>query len=324
MSLRDFLRRMFRRSEGATAQPTTPLPGHPGRSLSSSEPAGAGPQAPAATDAGVPGSAGDSGAFGGSDAFGGSGSPADGTSTGNSSSGEAPAAEVPRETRPRAEAPVGVPRSLSWMTDGQLRDALRLRIVNVDSLPTLDGLPHLRALAPSIVEVLTIDLPTAVLTPPLEDVARLGPTSELVAQGRDNLHALVDDSLSGRRIIAEDGLNFTLIQGPDYSNSSLGLVLPAVLAHIAPDSDLGRGVAVSVPDRSHLVVRVIEGLESLMALGPMAAYSRNVHDEGDGMISPEVYWAQGPRLDDWEQLTRQTPEGIEIHIPPELAALIEE
>lgn len=204
------------------------------------------------------------------------------------------------------------------------RSRIRLRLVAVDALPTVEGLPHLRAIAPGVVEVLTLDLADRIVVPPTTQLAPWGSTAELIALGRANLRRLIGEGLQRREIRAEDGLRFCFAHGPDYSTSSLALVLPEVLAYLEPGTDIRRGVAVSIPDRHHLAYRTIDGLESVMALGPMAAFARNGYDGGDGPLSPEVFWARGPRLDQWEQLTRQSPEGIEIHVPAALTALVEE
>lgn len=214
--------------------------------------------------------------------------------------------------------------------DAALRSALRLRLVSVDSLPTVEGLPHLRAVAPGVVEVLTLDLADRVVVPPTAQLARLGHPPELVALGRDNLRALVGPGLHRREVKAEDGLRFNFAHadgspaGDARSASSLALVLPEVMAYLEPGVDLRRGVAIAVPDGRHLAYRTIDGLESIMALGPMAAFARNGYDDAQNPLSPEVYWSRGPRLDQWEQLTRQSPGGIEIHVPATLTALIEE
>jgi hypothetical protein len=208
--------------------------------------------------------------------------------------------------------------------DAALRDGLRLRLVSVDSLPTVEGLPHLRAVAPGVVEVLTLDLGDRVMLPPTEQVSPLGSPSDLVDLGREQLRGLVGPGLHRREVKAQDGLRFCFAHGRGSATSSLALVLPSVLAFLEPGVDVRRGVAVAVPDGQHLAYRTIDGLESIMALGPMAAFTRNGFDDADPGISPEVYWARGPRLDQWEQLTRQSSEGIEIHVPAALTALVEE
>jgi len=245
---------------------------------------------------------------------------ADGDAVASSADGTPPAhpnpaggPPLPRTTR------TPLPRG-----DDAVRAALRLRLLAVDALPTVEGLPHLRAIAPGVVEVLTVDLPDRAVVPPTEQVARLGTPAELVSLGRDHLRELVGPGLERREIRAEDGLRFCFAHGAEHSTASLALVLPEVLAYLEAPADPRRGVAVAVPDAQHLAYRTIEGLESVMALGPMAAFARNGYDDNAGAISPEVYWARGPRLDQWEQLTRQSAEGIEIHVPAALTALVEE
>ena len=210
------------------------------------------------------------------------------------------------------------------LSSAELREALLLRLVSVDSLPSVEGLPHLRAIAPGVVEVLTFDFADRIVVPPADHLAALGTTEELVRLGRDHLRALIGPRLQRREVHAEDGLTFCFAHGDDYATSSLALVMPAVLDRLEPRANQSRGVALAVPDRAHLAYRTIEGLESVMALGPMAAFARNGYDDGNGPISPEVYWARGPRLDQWEQLTRQSEDGIEIHVPAALTALVEE
>ena len=217
-----------------------------------------------------------------------------------------------------------LPHPLSAYDDEQLRAALRLRLVALDSLASIEDLPHLRALAPGVVEVLTLDLPDTIVTPPMAYLAHLGTSEELIAAGREHLSDLIAAGLQRREVVAEDGLRFSFLHGDDYSQSSVALLLPTALRAAEPDADLTRGVAVAVPDRHHVAYRLLQGLESLMALGPMAAFARNGFDSGDGPISPDVYWARGPRLDQWTAQTEQRPAGIAIGIPPDLTALVED
>lgn len=205
-----------------------------------------------------------------------------------------------------------------------LRRMLRLRLVNLDDLTTVEGLPHLRALAPGVVEVVALDLPNAVVHPPATDLARLATPSQLVATGRDNLRRLLDSHLSSRTVQADDGLRFDFVYGDDYFIGSLATTLPALLDYVAPGTPTAKGVFVTIPDCHHLAYRVVEDVSSLLAVGPMASFGRHGYDDGIGPISPHTYWAKGPRLDVWDQLTVQLPTGVEIHVPPELTALVAE
>ncbi|MBW3084498.1 hypothetical protein KEM60_00686 [Austwickia sp. TVS 96-490-7B] len=234
-----------------------------------------------------------------------------------------------REDPPEQEvntlvAPLATAHPLRDLDPAALRAALRLRLVDLDSLTRVEGLPHLRAIAPGLVEVLTIDLPHVVITPTAADLARLGPIPAQITLGRKHLHRLLDEDLSVHHVSPEDGLSFTVVRGEDYCFSSVALILPTLIHAVAPELELSRGLFVAVPDRHHVAFREIAGLESVMSLGPMATFTRHGYDARDDAVSPEVYWARNPRLDQWTPLTVQVEDGIHIHVPAEVTAYIED
>ncbi|HYO86755.1 MAG TPA: hypothetical protein VES01_09925 [Dermatophilaceae bacterium] len=199
--------------------------------------------------------------------------------------------------------------------------SVKLRLVAVDALPSLENLPHCHAVAPGLVEVLTVDLPQAVITPTSADLSRYGATLQLVASARSNLLDVLDKSLSVATIRTRDGLSFTEVHGRSFHIASLALVMPEVLTCLDPDADARHGVFVAVPNRHQLAFRVVCGLSSLMSLRPLAAFAQSRFEGGVDPISPNVYWVHEGR---WEQLTFADGSRVAIHVSRELTAAIDE
>lgn len=211
------------------------------------------------------------------------------------------------------------------LTEAALLASLRLQLADVDQVPVLSNLTHVRAFAPGLVEILAVCLPGAVVAPPAGEIARLGTPDELVARGRAQLAdvlAEVGDTIEVRHFNTSDGLTFTGLLGESLSVASLAIVLPRVVRLLHPDASMSKGVFFAVPNAHHLVLRVVDGMESLMAVGPMSVFSRNGYADA-GSTSPHVYWAHGPGLTEHTPLTTHDDDHIAITVPADLSALLE-
>jgi hypothetical protein len=198
---------------------------------------------------------------------------------------------------------------------------LRLRLVDLDSVPFVETLPHVHAVAPGLVEVITLDLPETVLTPTEEDLRRHGSVRHVVDRARDNLRSVLSSPLSVSQVRADDGSSFTLARGDSFYVASLALLLPELIAAVDPDADLRRGVFLAVPHRHHLAFRPVSGLSSLMAVRHLAKYARHSFESAAGPVSPHVYWL---RDGVWQQMTRADDRAISIHVSAELTAIIDD
>ncbi|GAB76546.1 hypothetical protein [Austwickia chelonae] len=207
----------------------------------------------------------------------------------------------------------------------QIRESLRLRVVGLDSLLTISGLPHLRAVMPAVVEVLAVELDGRVIIPTSHELAGVGSTAEMVALGKENLRAALGRSLAEEQITFSEEASFVVIRRPDEeSAASLALVLPSVVSRLSPGHDPARGVAVAIPDQGRLVYRAFDGPSSLTVLADMSRYAIQWHENGEGPVSPKVYWVHGPQYDQWEQLSGREEDKAQIFIPPSLSLLVGE
>ncbi len=211
------------------------------------------------------------------------------------------------------------------LTDESVLSSLRLHLADVDQVPVLSDLTHVRAFAPGLAEILVVALPTSVIAPPAGELARFGSPAELVARGRSQLAELladIGDTIEVRHITTPDQLTFTGLMGDSLSVASLAILLPEVVELLHPGADTSKGVFCAMPNASHLVLRVVDDVASLMAVGPMSVFARNGYQDR-GATSPHVYWAHGPGLTEHTPLTRHEENEIAIHVPSELSSLLD-
>lgn len=202
--------------------------------------------------------------------------------------------------------------------------ALRLQLADVDEIPLLSNLTHVRAYAPGLVELLAVCTPSTVIAPPSTDLERLGTPEELVERGRANLLdtlAEVGESIEVRRFETTEGLSFTGLLGDSLSVASLAIVLPELAHLLFPGESLEKGVFVAIPNAHHLAIRLVDDMPSLMSVGPMSVFARNGYAD-KGSTSPHVYWAHGPKLDNLVPLTKHDDQQIAIMVPGELAQIL--
>ncbi|WP_116113027.1 hypothetical protein [Austwickia chelonae] len=205
----------------------------------------------------------------------------------------------------------------------QIQAALRLRVVGLDSLLTVSGLPHLRAVMPAVVEVLTVELDGRVIIPTSHELAGVGSTAEMVSLGKENLRSSLDQELEQELVPGSAHTGFTVVRRPGgESAASLALVLSSVVSRLSPGHDPARGIAVAMPDQSRLVYRAFDGPTSLSVLTDMSRYAIQWHENGEGPVSSKVYWVHGPQYDQWDQLSGQEREKSQIVIPPALSLLV--
>lgn len=231
-----------------------------------------------------------------------------------------------------AEATIDIESGIAGMDsadesfgDEAILASLRLQLADVDEVPLLSNLTHVRAYAPGLVELLAVCTPENVIAPPATDLARLGSPQELVDRGRANLVdslAEVGQSIEVRRFETTEGLSFTGLLGESLSVASLAIVLPQLVHLLHPGESLGKGVFVAMPNAHHLAFRVADDMSSLMSVGPMSVFARNGYADR-GSTTPHVYWAHGPRLDTLVPLTRHDDDHIAIHIPGDLAEILD-
>jgi hypothetical protein len=178
---------------------------------------------------------------------------------------------------------------------------LYLRIVDETTLPNVEELALKRELAPRLIEVVSVDLPDSVATPPADELLAHGPLDELVERGRRNLLALLASGEIQSEIVgARRGGRYVTVTGEPYFTASLALVLSEAIEHFSGETDVGRGVLVAVPFRHQLLYRVADGPDADRAIDEMFRVARLAYHDEPGPISPHVYWVRNHR---WVQVT---------------------
>lgn len=211
---------------------------------------------------------------------------------------------------------------LDALSDDQFRSALYLRLVEANSLPDRGFYPYARDIGEHLVELLSVDMPEMITTPPEEALLRRGDIALLKAHGLENLRGVLQQPEVEVQHIQEHGAGrFSVATGESFFTASLSLILPEAMAHFTDERDLGRGVLLVVPFRHQLAYHVIDGTEGAAALNNLFRWAMLGFGDAPGPLSPHVYWVRGSH---WEQITRFDEEGRPcIDVSEELAEALE-
>lgn len=207
------------------------------------------------------------------------------------------------------------------VSSGGIRRTAHLRLMNVDTLPAVHELAHCRAVAPGLVEVLSLESRTLSVVPPMAALPQPSALPSVLGYAAENLRAVIQGDLSAVTVRTRDGLSFTAVSGASPYVASLSLCLPELVESLEPGTEGGRGLFVAVPNRHQLAYRPVLGLSSLMSVQRLALFAKSRHASGVDPISPNVYWVRGGN---WSQLTFNRGERVAIHVSAELTAAIGE
>jgi hypothetical protein len=137
-------------------------------------------------------------------------------------------------------------------------------------------------LAPGLMAVLTLDLPTTVVTVPAKTASEWAPVDELYRLALDGIRR---EPAPGRQV-ADFGQGTAIVElGDSFFTASRLLLLPEVV-----DLEGADGALVAVPTRHALAVHVIRDTSVVSVLGLFAVFANNMWKAGPGSISPSVYW----------------------------------
>jgi hypothetical protein len=187
-------------------------------------------------------------------------------------------------------------RVLEDLTPDELEARLYVQLVDAASVADPDLVGYAREVAPRLLEVISVDLPDAVVTPPEEDLKARGSLVGLLQRGRANLRSLLAaDDVRAATVARESGGRFTTVTGVPFFTASLALILPETIERFSRERDEGRGVLVAVPFRHQLLYRVIDGPDAAVALDTMFELARHRFMTNAGPVSPEVYWVRNHR-----------------------------
>ncbi|MBP8805400.1 MAG: hypothetical protein KBG48_06360 [Kofleriaceae bacterium] len=202
-------------------------------------------------------------------------------------------------------------RALAAQLGGDLnaaRPLLRLRLYARDTFTP--GTDHfvLHDVADDLTAVLCYDLPSNVVTVTGETVPRWGVSPEELYY-----QALANQRRTERAPIEEvdvgGGAMVRAMTGDSYFVASNLLLLRDFVTDDAP-----LGVIAAVPNRHTLLWHVIGDANSLRALDAMVVMAANLHGEGPGAITPNLYWWRDDTLRTLP--TRETDEHYEF-VPPD-------
>ena len=168
-----------------------------------------------------------------------------------------------------------------------------------------------REIADDLAVVLSVDLPTAVLSIGPDDVRGTGMTEDKLWQRA--MAQLDDGEPIERRPLDDAGLVEVLVSDSHFLATQV-LALEALLGPL-PD----HGALVAVPHRHMIALHVIQDATVLDAVGVMAPFTVEHFEEGPGSLSPHRYWWHDRRL----ELIRVDDDDGSIYPPPSFVAMVE-
>lgn len=206
--------------------------------------------------------------------------------------------------------------SLKALSDDQLREQLALRIVEEASLPDPAWFPSAPTLCGDLRQVLVLDFPETVITPPESDLAARGDLDEWRAVARGNLWRMMRSEPREHEVLSgREGGQFHVLLGESFYTASMAIFLPELLSMVG-QADLDQGVLVALPFRHQVAFRVVDGPDAALALQNLFAFAMGGYEDGAGPVSPHVFWVKDGR---WEQVTRRDENGPQIVVNAELA-----
>ncbi|SEP97495.1 hypothetical protein [Microlunatus flavus] len=192
------------------------------------------------------------------------------------------------------------PSGADEMSDEHLRHAVYARVAQ-DSPELREMFPDARHLAPGLALVLSIDYPERVATVAQPFYEERGGLDQWWVIGMGNLRRLLETEHFDRYAMGEDSPmpRFDIVEGESVYTASLAASLPDLLTLVG-QSDVGRGVLVAVPDRKRVVLRAVEGAETLPAIAEIAKVTHAAYTSSAGPLSPHVFLVDA---EGWHQLT---------------------
>jgi hypothetical protein len=217
-----------------------------------------------------------------------------------------------------AMRPEDTARELAGLTAAQIRDHVYLQVVSADSLgPGIASYRSAAEVVPGLLELLAWDRPDRTVLLADEDVARLGGRTWLRQAALANLRSL--PAPRHLHLDRADG-NLDVIYGESLYTASRLLTLPDLLTQVLGSADAPYGVLAAMPGRHRAHLHVLRDSTALPSLKLIARYTRLVHGEEPGPISPHVLWW---RDGTWIQLSRDPGDATSaLRISGELAAIL--
>lgn len=170
--------------------------------------------------------------------------------------------------------------------------ALTSRLVNAERMDSTGlGFSYAGRFADHVHEVLTLDLPTAVVTLPDSRVAEAGRRlGALVDRGRTNLLNLLETSPVDVEQAGDGRRSAVTVTGPSPYTASFARFLNDAVHRWLPDADTHNGIVFALPHRHALVLQTCATTtQARDALELVPALAQSMYHEDPGALSRHTY-----------------------------------
>lgn len=178
------------------------------------------------------------------------------------------------------------------LTPEEFDAALTSRLVSAERMDSTGlGFSYAARFAEHLHEVLTLDLPTAVVTLPDSRVDETGRRlSALVDRGRNNLLHLLETSPVDVEQVGDGRRSAYTVAGPSPYTASFARFLNDAIHRWLPDADTHNGIVFALPHRHALVVQTCETpSQARDALEFVPALAQSMYLEDPGAVSRHTY-----------------------------------
>ncbi|HET6693065.1 MAG TPA: hypothetical protein VFG97_02065, partial [Pedococcus sp.] len=181
---------------------------------------------------------------------------------------------------------------IASLEPGAFDAALTSRLVGAERIQSTGlGFTYASRFADHIHEVLTLDLPSAVVTLPDSRIAESGRRlPSLVNRGRLNLMALLESTPVDVEHVTEGGRGLYTVIGDSPYTASFARFLSDAARRWLPEDDSGNGWVFALPYRHAIVIQPCSTPAHVRdALELMPAWAQRMHAEGVSPVSVHTY-----------------------------------
>ncbi len=175
--------------------------------------------------------------------------------------------------------------------------ALTSRLVAAEQLRSTGmGFAYAAPFAAHIDEVLTLDLPTTVVTLADSRIAATGRcVPSLLGTGRANLRSLLGSTEVDVQQVSEDGASVYAVRSESPYTASFARCLDDAAKRWLPDVDGRHGFVFAVPHRHAVILQpCATAVQVHDALALVPTHAQRLHDEGASPVSVHTYhWLDG-------------------------------
>ncbi|HEU5242090.1 MAG TPA: hypothetical protein VFU25_08755 [Ornithinibacter sp.] len=181
---------------------------------------------------------------------------------------------------------------IASLEPGAFDAALTSRLVGAERIQSTGlGFTYASRFADHIHEVLTLDLPSAVVTLPDSRIAESGRRlPSLVNRGRLNLMALLESTPVDVEHVTEGGRGLYTVIGDSPYTASFARFLSDAARRWLPEDDSGNGWVFALPYRHAIVIQPCSTPAQVRdALELMPAWAQRMHADGVSPVSVHTY-----------------------------------